>query len=112
LVESALQLAPTASVVCGDGHTVVWLEGEHDIASLFAVAEALALAIALDDRDLVVDLSNVEFMGAETVDILVRARDFLQAQSRSLTLRAPAGCAKRVLDLCELTDVTPRLRIC
>ena len=58
----------------GDGHTLVLLEGDHDVANLFALADALAVAIAFDDSDLVVDLSRVQFMGAETVDLLVRAR--------------------------------------
>ena len=111
LVETAVRLAPTSSVLRGDGHTLVLLEGEHDIASLFAVAESLAIAIALDDQDLVVDLSGVQFMGAETIGILIRARNFLREQSRSLTLRAPAPCAQRVLDLCELGDFTPTLKL-
>ena len=42
--------------------TVVWLQGEHDISTTVALADTLARAIALDDADLVVDLSEVQFM--------------------------------------------------
>jgi anti-anti-sigma factor len=90
--------------------TVVWLQGEHDLSTAFALADTLARAIALDDADLVLDLSDVQFMGAVTVDIIVRAYELLRQQSRSLTLRAPSMCARRVLELCGVTgdlDVDP-----
>jgi anti-anti-sigma factor len=101
LAGTAAGCAPTAIVTRGDGHTLVSLAGEHDIATVFDVAASFAGAIALDHADLVVDLSKVDFMGAETVGILIRARSLLQGQSRSLTLQAPTPCALRVLDLCE-----------
>jgi anti-anti-sigma factor len=105
-----VRLAPTQRVSRVDGHTVVLLSGEHDLSSLFALAEALSIVIAIDDDDLVVDLSEVQFMGAETVGVLIRARSYLQTQSRSLTLRSPAPCAQRVLDLCWHDDF-PHLRL-
>lgn len=45
-------------------------------------------------------VSGVTFMSAATVDLIIRARQVLERQSRSLTLQAPSKCAKRVLDLC------------
>jgi anti-anti-sigma regulatory factor len=42
------------------------------------LSEAIARAIALDDDDLVIDLSGVEFMGAATIGVLVRASEVLQ----------------------------------
>ena len=57
--------------------TVVWLRGEHDVSTVAALSETLARAIALDDADLVVDLSDVQFMGAATVGVIVRARELL-----------------------------------
>ena len=70
--------------------TVVWLRGEHDICTVPALSQILARAIALDDGDLVVDLSGVQFMDASTVGVILRARDFLRLQSRSLALRSPS----------------------
>ena len=58
---------------------VVSLYGEHDISTLAELSEAMAQGIALDDAEVVVDLSGVEFMGAGTVTVIVRARDFLRA---------------------------------
>jgi anti-anti-sigma factor len=97
--------------------TAVWLRGEHDLSTTAEVTVALARAIALDDDDLVIDLSEVEFMGAETIGIIIRTRDYLRSRSRDLVLRAPSPLARRVVDLCGLapliaphpTDATPML---
>jgi anti-sigma B factor antagonist len=85
--------------------TVVWLRGEHDVSTVTALSQTMARAIALDDGDLVIDLSSVQFMDAATVGVLIRARDFLELQSRSLALRAPSPCAARILDLCDLAEL-------
>jgi anti-anti-sigma factor len=80
--------------------TVVRLRGEHDASTVAALSETMARAIALDDADLVVDLSEVQFMGSATVGVIVRARELLAMRSRSLALRSPSRCARRILDLC------------
>jgi len=85
--------------------TVVWLRGEHDLSTVDELSETMARAIALDDADVVVDLSEVVFMSAATVGVIVRAREFLRLESRSLALRSPSKCAGRVVDLCGLTDL-------
>jgi anti-anti-sigma factor len=85
--------------------TVVWLRGEHDVSTVAALSDTLAGAMAIDDCDLVVDLSEVEFMGAATIGVLVRARELLQSRSRSLVLRSPSSCARRILDLCGQGDL-------
>jgi anti-anti-sigma factor len=90
--------------------TVVWLQGEHDVSTTVALAGTLARAVALDDADLVIDLSEVQFMSAATVGIIVRTHGLLAQQSRSLTLRAPSRCARRVLELCGVVgdlDLAP-----
>ena len=89
--------------------TVISLRGEHDMATTAEVIAALARAIAVDDADLVIDLSGVEFMGAATIGIIVRTRDFLRSRSRVLTLRSPDRLARRVIDICGLAElVDPR----
>jgi anti-anti-sigma factor len=85
--------------------TVVWLRGEHDLATTTELAATLARAIALDEADLVVDLSEVQFMDVTTVSVIVKARNHLRPRSRSLSLRAPSKAARRVLDLCDLAQL-------
>lgn len=82
--------------------TVVWLEGEHDGATLDELSKSLAEAIALTRSAVIVDLSGVEFMGAATIGALMRARHFLEARSRRLVLRAPSVSAQRILDVCGI----------
>ena len=95
-----------APLVSRDGErSVVWLDGEHDIATVAVVRDALARVISADDSDLVVDLSKVTFMGVATVDELAHGRKILRGQSRKLTLRSPSRLARRLLDLCGLGDL-------
>ena len=95
-------LPATVTVSSADGYALVRLEGEFDIASRYVLSDSLAGAMTLDDGDLVVDLSGVQFMGAETVDLLIRGRSFLRARSRDLIVRSPSPSARRILDLCGL----------
>jgi anti-anti-sigma factor len=94
-----------ADVSRDDGRTVIWLDGEHDICTAPTLSDALAKAISADDADLVVDLSEVTFIGAATIGELVRGRNRLRDQSRTLTLRSPPRFARRLLDLCGLADI-------
>ena len=55
----------------------------------------MARAIAVDETDLVIDLSEVTFMNAATVAVIIRAEAFLRDRSRSLTLRSPSAPARR-----------------
>lgn len=111
LTESPGAISRESAVVTIRGvPRAVWLLGEHDIATDPELAETIAQAISLDDNDLVLDLSMVEFIGASTIGVIVRARQFLRDRSRSLTIRSPSAAAWHVLDLCglaSLLDVRP-----
>jgi anti-anti-sigma regulatory factor len=52
-----------------------------------------------------VDLSGVTFIGTVTIDALVQAGHVLGRQSRSLTVRSPSRCARRVLAVCGHSDL-------
>jgi anti-anti-sigma factor len=93
--------------------TVVWVDGEHDVATAPSLTNTLDSAIAdsvvdgvVDGAaDVVVDMSGVTFMGAATVDVLIRFRSSLRDDDRVLTVRSPSRCAVRVLDACGLTEL-------
>lgn len=89
----------------GPPAVVVTLRGEHDLATRPEVAEVVAEAIAVGDVDVVMDLGRVEFMDASTVGVIVWARELLRARGQALTLRAPSPCVRRVLELCDLSDL-------
>ena len=81
---------------------VVWLDGEEDVATVAILADTLARAISSHDGDLIVDLSGVTFLSTATIDELIRVRNFLSHQNRSLLLRSPSPFARRLIDLCGL----------
>jgi anti-anti-sigma factor len=87
------------------GPIVIWLWGEHDASTDSLLCLTLARAIAFDRSGLILDLSEVGFIGASTLGVIVRAREFLRQRSRSLTVRAPSAQVRRVIDACGLTDL-------
>jgi len=117
---TALSTSPSDLIVRGrafvvsmprtSGQTVVKLEGEHDLATVDLLARALAKARAVDNADLVVDLHGVDFLGAATVHVLRHTRAVLHRRGRTMTLRFPSKCARRVLSLWDvaLSDHSPR----
>lgn len=103
----SVSVTPRGQVFVGSDpdRTVVWVRGEHDIATAPVLAETMVRALTLDDADLVIDLSGVEFMDASTVGAVIRTRNLLGRRSKSLVLRAPSPCARRLLDACHLGDL-------
>ena len=102
---------PRASL--DDTPLVVALLGELDAAALNTLVGTFDDAIAQDDSDVVVDLAEVDFIGAAWIGTLVRSRASLRAQDRELTLRAPSRVVYRLLEMCGLSyliepvDVVP-----
>jgi anti-anti-sigma factor len=89
----------------GEDPTVVWLTGEHGISTDGALSRALARAIALGATALVIDLSEIQFMGASTLGTIVRAREYLGRRSGSLTVRCAPPFVRRLIDICGLDDL-------
>lgn len=85
--------------------TVVWLGGEHDVATRASVAATIARAARRDNAPLVVDLSAVTFMDASTIGAIIENRNLMLARGLSLRLRDPSTSALRVLDLCGLAHL-------
>ena len=83
---------------------VVWLDGEEDIATVAVLADRLATAVSAGDGDLIVDLSGLTFLSTATIEELIRVRNLLWRQHRSMSLRSPSPFARRVLDLCGVSD--------
>ena len=89
--------------------TVVWLSGEHDVSTDVGLCMTLACRIALD-RDVVVDLSNVDFMGVSTLRVISQAKESCRLRGRRLTVRFPSSFLRRVTrvdGLADLFDIGP-----
>jgi anti-anti-sigma factor len=87
------------------GPVVVWLWGEHDASTDTALSLTLARAIAVDSPGLVLDLSEVDFIGPSTLAIIVGAREYLRQRSASLTVRSPSAVARDIIEACGLADL-------
>lgn len=88
---------------------VIAVRGDHDIATVEALAVELAQAIGCAEADVLVDLSEVRFMDASTVRVILRAREHLERHEHTLTLRSPPTFVQRIIEVCGLGDlVEPR----
>jgi anti-anti-sigma factor len=96
--------ASSVSVTREGSRTVVWLDGEHDIATVAVLVDALDIATTGGTFDVVVDLLGVTFMAAATIEVLLRAHGTLARRSRALTLRSPSATASRLLGYCGMSD--------
>jgi anti-sigma B factor antagonist len=90
----------------GDGHVVVALRGELDIADAVSVAAALA-AVAARDLEIIVDLAGLEFIDSSGVAALARGRKHARHAGGDLVLAAPQRQVLRVLTLTRLIEVFP-----
>ena len=86
-----------------DAPTVVALGGDLDAAALDVLVDTFDDAIGRDGSDVVVDLADVDFIGAAWIGALVRTVGVLRAQDRELMVRSPSRVAHRLLDLCGLS---------
>jgi anti-anti-sigma factor len=82
--------------------TVVSLCGEHDLTTAHSISAAIATAAAVADTDLVLDLSEVQFMDSFTIVAILRGKVLLEARGGTITVRNPSRPARYVLGLCDL----------
>ena len=87
------------------GRTVVWLRGDHDLTTKVTLAVAIARAARHDSTGVLVDLSMVTFMDASTIGAIVGSHTRLQVRGQVLQVRSPSRPARRVLELCGLTNL-------
>ena len=81
---------------------IVVLAGEHDFDGAGKDRELIAAAGVCD---IAVDMSGVTFMDASTIGVLVAARNRLQANGYTLTIRDASPFVLRLLSFCSLTDL-------
>lgn len=83
--------------------TVVHVRGEIDIATCGRLRDAIEPHLG-PDQNLVLDLSEVEFMDSACLGVLLQARGTLTADGGSLVLRNPSSAARRLLTAAQVED--------
>ena len=82
-----------------DGHVVLRVSGEIDLAAKSLFEECLAGLIEANHADVVVDLADVTFIDSSSISVLLFARRQLTAAGRRLLIARPSVRVSRVLEL-------------
>ncbi len=88
----------STKVVRSEGATIIYVQGEIDIATAERLRDAIEPHMG-PSQTITLDLSGVEFMDSSCVRVLVQARGALTADGGSLVLRNPSTVAHRLLTL-------------
>lgn len=91
----------STKVVRDDGATVIYVQGEIDLATAGRLRDAIEPHMG-PDQTIVLDLSGVEFMDSSCLKVLVQARGRLTRDGGSLILRNPSPLAHRLLTLADV----------
>jgi anti-anti-sigma factor len=86
----------------------VTLEGDHDVASRDAIADAFS--VAGTGRDLLVDLTDCTFIDSTIIKLLLQTMRRLEEQDTRFELvidTDPRGHVARVAELMGIPDVIP-----
>jgi anti-sigma B factor antagonist len=89
----------------GTTPTVLRVAGRLDGTSVAEIRERLHTAIALDGGDVVLDVSDVEWLDVTGLGVIVAAHRRLRQQDRRLILRGCAPRMRRALAVTRLSRV-------
>ena len=85
-----------------DDTSIFRLHGEFDLSNAWKVRDALLLAIGNEERDVVVDLTDVEFMDAQLVRALIEARSAASDRDVAFVVVPPSNpTVGRVAELAD-----------
>jgi anti-sigma B factor antagonist len=87
----------------GDGQVIVVLRGELDVLYAASIAARLS-AIASHECEMIIDLTDLQFMDSSGLAALVRARKRARRAGSDLLLAAPQQQVLRVLTVTRLID--------
>ncbi|HLI24462.1 MAG TPA: STAS domain-containing protein [Acidimicrobiales bacterium] len=85
------------------GRTLYRLSGELDALNAARLRTVLT-EDADDDRDVVIDLSHLDFIDSSGIGVLVGALKRFEASGRRLVLRSPTPALRRVFDMTGLAS--------
>jgi anti-sigma B factor antagonist len=88
-----------------DGYAVVVLCGELDLLDTSDVASHLIATVAAYGPSVIVDLAGLTFIDSCGLGVLVRVLRWARESGGDLSLAAPRGQVRRVLEITGLIDV-------
>ncbi len=84
---------------------VLVLRGDVEVSEALVLADSLSALLTASRGDVVVDLSDVQFIDIASVRLLDLTRQLLLRQGRKLTFRSPSRLSVMVLGLFGLTSL-------
>lgn len=90
-----------------DGYTIVWAQGEIDIATANGLMQELANAVHAQHCRVIVDLTEVTFMDSTGLNALVLARRKANAGNGEVRLVGACAMVRKILRLTGLEQVFP-----
>jgi anti-anti-sigma factor len=108
MTKLALPSEPEVRVAGLPGETaVISLLGEHDSATAREVRNVIACALK-QGTDLVVDLSETEFIDSTIIHVLFESKQLAQEHGLRVSLQLPADArVRRALEITGMLDVLP-----
>ena len=88
----------------GSAGVLVRIAGEIDMATTPELVDSLLRAAESGVRRLVVDLSEVSFMGAAGIHALEEGQAAIRHRGGELAVVAPSGLPRRVLDVTDMFE--------
>jgi anti-anti-sigma factor len=87
------------------GVVVVHVAGEIDLATEDDFAEALAQGLDTDAALIVIDLTEVSFLGSSALRVLLEANMGAEAKQRQLRIALGSSFARRVISVAGLDQI-------
>ena len=94
----------SVDIVEEPGATVVHVRGEVDLATCELLRDAVEPYLG-PYQNVILDLSDVDFMDSSMLHFLVQARGRLTGDGGALILRNPSRAARRLLTVAEMADL-------
>lgn len=94
----------------GNAHTIVGMEGSLDMAGSWDIERELIDYISVDMRDILIDMSAVDFLGSMGIRVLVRSASALQREKKKLILFAAQPSVENTLRVTGFSSAIPVVR--
>jgi anti-anti-sigma factor len=95
----------TVTVTVAATQALLQLRGEVDFFSVPELCEALDATIDAGHNEIVLDLSELDFIDASGLRVIAAAANRLGDMGRELALRSPSTVVQRMLNLTGLADL-------
>jgi anti-anti-sigma factor len=94
-----------ASVSVADGKAVIKLQGRFDFNAHREFREVVDKSMEGTAREVLVDLSGVDYLDSSALGMLLMLRDKAKTASREVALTNCSGAVKQVLDIANFSKL-------